>query len=263
MKAWARLTCAVSLAAVAACAQGGGGGSSDAGGSSDGGRRDAGRDGGRRDAGTDAGRRDAGSTDASMRDTGSTDAGGGIDAGHDAGGSTCPVEAGSLAIVEVMISSRSGSGDRGEWFEVVNTRDCTLDITGLVIVSPSGSGAEQMHTVTGGAVSAGQHYVFALSADAGENHLLPFDYAYGTGAATDVVFNNDSDWIELRAGATVVDRVAWPSGGFTHGRARQFPAGSDPAANDDWSGWCDATDIYSDAGGTFYGTPQAANGSCS
>jgi len=57
-------------------------------------------------------------------------------------------------------------------------------------------------------------------------------------------------------------RVGWPSGGFTHGRARQFPSDAAESLSTNWSLWCDATEIYSDAGGTFYGTPQAPNGTC-
>src|SRR5262249_13987360 len=43
---------------------------------------------------------------------------------------------GDLAIVEIMIESQSGPGDRGEWIEIQNTRNCTLNLRGLRVESP-------------------------------------------------------------------------------------------------------------------------------
>lgn len=256
--------------AVGGCAQGGGGndGGATVDGSTarDGGRRDSGvRDGGRP---TDAGMRtDSGTmmTDAGPRDGGMmmTTNSGARDAGpRDSGGMTCPPAPGMLVIDEVMISSVSGSGDRGEWFEVVNVGTCTIDLTGLTIVSPAGTGAEKTHTVTSGSVAPGRYFVFALDSAPAANHFLPFDYAYGTGGAEDVIFNNSADWLELRSGATVIDRVAWPSGGYTNGKSRMLPGTPSATANDTWANLCDSTAVYSTTGGTFYGTPQMPNGTC-
>ena len=252
-----RTTVALSVFALAAlgCAEGGTG------------PKDAGvrgdstvRDSGRRDTGIrDSGPRDTGPRDSGPRDAGGGDAGGRTDAAPPTdAGPGCALEAGSVAIVEAMVSSRSGSGDLGEWFEVVSTAPCALDLTGMVIVSPDGGGTEQSHTVGALTLMPGARLVFAQSGNAMENHLLPHDYVYGS----TIVLDNASDWIELRVGADVVDRVAWPSGGFSHGRARQFPQGGDVGSNANWSLWCDATDRYSDAGGTFYGTPQMPNIPC-
>jgi len=263
---WTRLLVAAAL--CAGCAQGGG----------NGGRMDAGvlpdasgpRDSGRRDAyvaprdawvppPTDAG----GGTDAWVpppMDAGGTPDTGPPDSGpRDTGLPACPIGAGSLAIVEVMISSRSGGGDRGEWFEVLNEESCTISLPGLQIVSPTSGGTEKVHTVTMGAIAPGAHHVFALSAAPGDNHGLAFDYAYGVGGSDDVILNNGADWLELRSGGTAVDRVTWPSGGFTHSYAREFPTGRATSTNDTWAFWCDATGVYSTMGGTFYGTPGAAN----
>ena len=251
-----RRTAVVVVLVALGCAEGGSS-PKDAGGRSDALVRDAGR----RDTGMrDAGPRDAGVRDAGLRDGGAVDSGGGVDSGPpvDSGGGGCALEAGSVAIVEVMISSRSGSGDLGEWFEIVSTAPCTLDLTGMLIVSPDGGGAEQTHTVGALTMMPSSRLVFAQSGNALENHLLPHDYVYGSL----IVLDNASDWIELRRGADVIDRVGWPSGGFSHGRARQFPQGGDLRNNASWSLWCDATDQYSDAGGTFYGTPQMANIPC-
>ena len=194
---------------------------------------------------------DAGPPDAGPPDAGPMDA-----------GPACPIGPGSLVIDEVMISSVSGSGDRGEWFEIVSTLSCTANLAGLTIVSPTGGGVEKSHTIASGTIRSGQYFVFALSSAPADNHGLSLDYAYGTGGSDDVILNNSADWLELRDGATVIDRVAWPSGGFTNGASRQYPGSADASANDNWSLWCDSVPVYSMTGGTFHGTPQAANRLC-
>ncbi len=231
----------------------------------DGGRDAAVRDGGRRDGGThDGGSRDGGgTTDGGASDGGPRDGGTATDGGHDGGGAvTCRPAVGVLVIDEVMISSRSGSGDRGEWFEAVNTGTCMIDLTGVVIASQLSTGGESTHTITAGTVGPGQYFVFALSGSTADNHALPYDYAYGSGAPTDIIFDNTADWLELRDGASVVDRVAWPSGGFTHGHTRKYPGTASATGNDNWASWCDTTVVYSTTGGTFYGTPKLPNGTC-
>jgi len=264
---WPALACALALVA---CAQGGGGATtstpmSDAGaGAADTGAAEEESDAERRgphedasepmeiDAGTPPGGMDAGPE---TRDAGppSRDA-----------GAPCTIAAGSLAIVEVMVASVSGSGDRGEWFEIVSLASCTIDLAGIEIESPTSTGTMLSHTIRSGTIAPTQYFVFALSGDATENHGLSFDYAYGSGAGSDVILNNGADSLTLRTGTTVIDSVSWATGGYTVGHARQLPSGSDPRVND-WARFCDATSVYSSSAsaGTFYGTPGAANTPCS
>jgi hypothetical protein len=255
-----------SLGALGGCARGGAGAEA-----RDGGRQaeDAGRagetdaaEGGNADAATtptDAGHADAGHS--LMPDAGRPDAGR-PDAGHrDAGPPTCPPAAGDIVIVEVMIASAAGA-DRGEWFEIESRADCFVSLAGVDIVSPTSSGDEKVHTIGHAVVPPRARFVLALSSAPIDNHGLVHDYAYGSGGSSDVILNNGTDWLELRSLAFVLDRVAWPSGGYTIGRSRELDGTADAARNDDWSSWCDATSVYSTLGGTFYGTPGASNGSC-
>lgn len=261
-----------------ACATGGGGprdaGSPRDAASQDAASSDAGRaDGGTVDAGapTDAGGADSGpsamdaATDAATsRDAGrdaGTDAGtdAGVDGGRDAG-TTCAPTSERIAIVELMISSVSGSGDRGEWIELRNAGDCTVDLGGLTLVSPaSGTGPEVSYTVPAGTiVTAGGRLVLAQSANPSENHGLTFDLAYG---ASGLVLDNGGDWIELRSGAGTIDRVSWTATTFVRGATRTFPDARPIATNDNQANWCNATTAYSSAtGGPFYGTPGGPNG---
>jgi hypothetical protein len=224
----------------------------------DGGMHDdaaAGRDAGAGDAGRselDAGVPDAGAPDAGVRDAGPRDAG---------APTTCAPAPGRLAIVELMIASQSGT-DRGEWFEVLNTGTCVVDLRGLVLSSPTGAGVPVTHTVTVGTVTPGRSFVFALSGDPAENHGLTWDYVYGTGTSSDIFLGNTGDSLTLldASGATI-DSVVWGDA-FTRGAARQFPSSLSPSLNDDWSRWCDSRRIYSTTGGTFFGTPGGGNDAC-
>jgi hypothetical protein len=234
----------------------------------DAGRADAGRDSGP-PPGLDAGTRDAGGgTDAGTGDAGTApDAGtpdAGMDAGTDAGGGgDCAPSSDNMMITEIMVASQSGSGDLGEWFEVRNLGSCPIDLSGLVIESPTAGGTPVTHTVSGGLLTAGGYFLFAQSGDPAENHGLSPDYAYGSGTSG-VVFNNGGDELILSLGGTEIDRVAWGSTDYTPGAARQLTRGfSGDNFGLNGSGWCDATELYSEAGGSsFRGTPGARNTLC-
>lgn len=169
----------------------------------------------------------------------------------------CAPSATNILITEVMVASITGSGDKGEWFEIHNVGDCIVDLAGVEIVSPTGSGVEKVHSIVAGTIDPDGYFVLALSGNAADNHGLKFDYVYENSALDDVVLNNGADWIELRFGGAALDRASWPSSGFTYGATKYFPANLDPAMNGDWSKWLVSTAVYSSMGGTFLGTPGA------
>lgn len=253
----------ITLTIATGCATGGGG-ELDAGrpdtGVSDAGARDAGRrDGGDASAPLDASTPFDASADAGTPEDAAVDAG--TDAGWDAGMSICSPTAERLAIVEVMISSRSGSLDRGEWVELLNAGDCAIDLAGLVLAGTlAGGGTEATFTIPGGLLLPGARFVLAQSAVPAENHELDFDVAYTSSMIT---LDNGGDAIELRAGATVIDRVSWSATDFTHGFARSFPDGRPIADNASQLAWCNASAVYSTStGGPYRGTPSMPNGAC-
>lgn len=202
------------------------------------------------DASVDAGPRDAGPPDAGPQDAGP----------QDAGMPGCPPTSDRIAIVEVMIASKTGAGDRGEWLELLNAGDCTVDLGGLQLASPAGGpdGPEATYTISAGrTIAPGARIVLAQSMSPTENHGLMFDEVY-----TALVFDNGGDWIELRSGAEVIDRVEWNSIDVTPGTSRRFPDERSIADNHIRNAWCASTALYSTAGGEFRGTPRGANGSC-
>ncbi|MEM9195384.1 MAG: lamin tail domain-containing protein [Myxococcota bacterium] len=182
----------------------------------------------------------------------------------------CPIEAGDLVITEVMVASRFGSGDLGEWFEVVNRKSCIADLNGISIISPNGSGFDRTHEITTSVlIGPGQYFVFAFSPIPDENLGIPFNYAYSAGGAmmvTDVVLNNARDSLRLEVTATevVIDSVRFlSSDDHTERFARQFPPSITAMTNDDWSLSCDATMIYGmSITGDVFGTPGAINEPC-
>lgn len=263
----ASLGCATALAvtlglsSIGGCATGGGG--EDAGG----GGVDSGP------GGVDAGRRDAGSV--GLPDAGpppmdagpGADAGPPFDAGPDGGpgmdsgglvdsgpGGGCPADDPTITISEIMVSSQSGSGDRGEWFEIRNEASCTVDLTGLEIRVGAAS-----HTITSGLLTAGGYFLLAQSMDTMENHDLTPDYVYGTG----VSFPNIGGTLSLRSGMNEVARVSWGSTDYRRGASRQLSRSASETEPLGDSSWCDSTNVYSMAsGGPYLGTPGMRNEVC-
>lgn len=238
------------------CAQGGGidAGPGDSG-TVDGGpmRRDAGRDAGV--VVTDSGPRDA-SADAGppMMDSGRPDSGPpGTDGGRDAGPGVCAPAAATIEISEIMVASQTGSGDRGEWFEIHNLSGCPIDLTGLEI------DAGVTHTMTSGLLTAGGFFVLAQSVVPAENHMLVPGYAYGT----TVTFANSAGVLVLRSSGMEIARVTWGSTDHRTGASRQLSRGATMATGLGSSSWCDSTDVYSTAtGGPYLGTPGMLNRPC-
>ena len=163
---------------------------------------------------------------------------------------------GDLAISEVLISSRAGASDDGEWVEVRNTRTCWLDVKGLSIESPRGTAAPNAVTITETfELAPGGTFVVADSADPSKNHGLPGKvFAWG---AFDVL-KNDGDTVVLKAAGVVVDTVTYPSfSNLEPGRALAFPADCPANVRTDWARWSLTYDVFAPG---FKGTPNAANG---
>ncbi len=195
-----------------------------------------------KDASTDGGRVDAS-----------------VDAGSDSGVTTktyCTgaLAAGDVVISELMIASRAGVGDDGEWVELTSTRDCWLKLQGLVVDSPRGTTSDAVAIDDGFELEPHGTFVVADSADPARNHGLPGKiYAWN---ATDVL-KNTGDSVEVKLGATVVDTLTYPAfSNLSPGRSIAFPDDCKPADRADWQRWSLTFDSWA-AG--FQGTPNAAN----
>jgi hypothetical protein len=190
------------------------------------------------------------------------DAGVLLDAGGDSGTvapkvfCTGPLAAGDLSVSELLIASRTGSNDDGEWVEIRSNRTCWLDLKGLSIESPRGTLAPNTASVTEDFELAPKAtFIVADSADPTKNHALPGKvFAWG---ALDVL-KNDGDTVALKANGVVVDTVTYP--GFSNlepGRTLAFPDDCPANVRSDWARWSLTFDVFAPG---FKGTPNAANG---
>lgn len=161
------------------------------------------------------------------------------------------VKPGDLAVTEIMISSKTGSGDAGEWVEVQSTRDCWLKIGGLTVESPRGAAADTATMDADYELAPGATFVVAGSLDSTKNHGLKGKVI--SWDATDVL-KNDGDSIIVKLGGVEIDKLTYPSLTLTAGSSMSFPEGCGDRG--DWTKWAASSDAYNT---TFKGTPNATN----
>ncbi len=185
---------------------------------------------------------------------------GSSDAGADDGGvptkTFCPsLEAGDLSIVEIMITSKAGSGDWGEWVEIVNTRNCWLKLKGLSIESPRGSAAPNVATITQDfELAPHKTFVVADSEDPTKNNGIPGMVVAWN--ASDVL-KNDGDTLNVKLGDTLIDTLTYPAfANLTPGRALSFPSDCTETDRATWARWSLTFDEFTPG---FKGTPNADN----
>jgi hypothetical protein len=182
----------------------------------------------------------------------------------DGGAGMCPgtLAAGDLAIVEFMIQTQAGIGDRGEWVEIQSTRDCTLNLRGLRVESPRGTGAPDAVDVQDDLFLApNDTFIVADSAFSQDNHGLQGTVL--SWIATDAL-KNDGDTITASVGGNVIDTITYGDfGASTHlGRSVSFPVDCTWSDRSDWARWSWSFNVYWSAapgGVSLKGTPNANN----
>jgi hypothetical protein len=188
----------------------------------------------------------------------SVDAGGGDDGGIVVVAKTyCAVglAAGDLAITELLVTSRSGQNDDGEWVEIRSTRSCWLKVKGLTIESPRGVAAPDTITIAEDyEVEPNGSFIVADSLDPAKNHALPGKvFAWGSSD----VLKNDGDTVSLKVGATVIDTLTYPAfSNLEPGRTLAFPDDCPSNVRNDWERWSLTFDTWQPG---FEGTPNATN----
>ena len=181
-----------------------------------------------------------------------------VDAGSpkDAGPVLCqgPLASGDVKIVELMIASQSGSGDKGEWIELQSTRQCTLNLKGLRVESPRGTTTDKAEITTDFLLPPNGIFVVADSALTTDNHGVGV-VAAAFGASD--VLKNDGDTISVFSSTNAaIDTLTFPKFTLFIGRSVSFPwdcAWSDRSAWGRWS-WS-----FNKWNGNFQGTPNDDN----
>lgn len=161
-----------------------------------------------------------------------------------------PAAAGELVITEIMARSASGSGDRGEWFELYNTTRSPLELNGCTLFD-NGS-----HTISRSVIiDPGAYAVFALSGVAADNGGIPVV----THIYTTLALNNGGETLGVRCGDLVIDQLDYSSTTIALAASAQLNVvPPDAVANDTATNWCvsGVAVTYGDA--TRRGTPGAA-----
>lgn len=168
----------------------------------------------------------------------------------------CPnplVAAGDLAVVEILIASASGAGDRAEWVEIQSTRDCSLNLKGTRIESPRGTLKDAVDITTDVWLPPNGIFLVADSADKAVNGGLPgrvFSWA-----ASDSL-KNDGDTITVTRGTTTVDTLTYPHLTVYPGRTISFPVDCPWSVRSSWDRWSYSFNAWSTG---QKGTPNADN----
>lgn len=165
------------------------------------------------------------------------------------------LEAGDLAVVELMITSKTGSGDSGEWVEVQSTRSCWLKLEGVSVESPRGALPSNIATFTEPFdLAPNAMFVVAASSDPLKNHGITGKVI--AWEATDVL-KNDGDELVVKRGDVEIDRLTYPGfNNLTTGRAVSFPADCAWSQRSDWTRWSLTFDEFAPG---LKGTPNADN----
>jgi hypothetical protein len=202
--------------------------------------------------------KDGGASSDAGRQPGADAGGGTKDAGSGGGKVYCtgPLAAGDLRVQELMIASKTGSGDEGEWVEIVSTRSCWLNLSGVKVESPRGTtGSDFVTFTTDFDLPPYGSFIVADSTDPAKNNNLPgLVFAWGNSD----VLKNDGDTIRISAGTTVIDELTYPKfSNLEYGASISFPLDC-PSWNDrnDWSRWSFSFYKWD---GVHFGTPNTDN----
>ena len=113
-----------------------------------------------------------------------------------------------IVISEIMANPGSVSDSYGEWFEIVNTTDSTIDLQGWSIKDLDGDEHELSSDQASILISPGEYFVLAKNNNQSLNGGVEVDYVYEGYSLS----NNDDEVILLDASGSVVDEVHYENG---------------------------------------------------
>ncbi|TNF26970.1 MAG: hypothetical protein EP329_20275 [Deltaproteobacteria bacterium] len=164
---------------------------------------------------------------------------------------------GELVVTELMIDPDAVGDIHGEWIELYNAADVTLNVAGCV-VHDDGTDAFTLTGEGGGLLLApGDLLVLAPDGDVAANGGVDVDVVYAT-----MLLDNVADEVVVTCGGVEVDRVAWTAlgWGLVSGQSLSLdPTRVDAASNDDVASWCNGVVRFGDGD---LGTPGSENPPC-
>ena len=155
-----------------------------------------------------------------------------------------------IVISEIMANPGSVSDSYGEWFEIVNTTDSTIDLQGWSIKDLDGDEHELSSDQASILISPEEYFVLAKNNDQSLNGGVEVDYVYEGYSLS----NSDDEVILLDASGSVVDEVHYSNGWpFSSGVSMEI---HDPLIDNALVGsWFSSTSSY---GNGDMGSPGAA-----
>ena len=168
------------------------------------------------------------------------------------------LQPGDFIITEIMKNPGIAEDSVGEWVELKNTTGETLDLAGATL---SDNGSDTFVIEGPVSVEPGGYVVLGASADLGLGGEWAADVVF-----SGIAFGNGSDSVMLWYDGVVIDEVAYSDADFPDSSGKSMnldPGVMTAAANDDGSGWCEATTLITTVGEkSEYGTPGQANPAC-
>lgn len=162
------------------------------------------------------------------------------------------LQVGDLVISEIMVDPNQVADYRGEWFEIHNTTNNTVDLQGLVV----GGNTDTGFTVSSQVLVDAQGYaVFAVRSGASENGGLTVDYTYAYSTLSFAY----ADTLSISYGSTTFDSVSFTTQYQIFPGASMYSSSLNATTNNGMRDWCTATSTY---GLGDYGTPGSANDTC-
>lgn len=163
---------------------------------------------------------------------------------------------GSIIITEIMQNPSKVNDDRGEYFEVYNTTNNSLDLQGWVLKAGSTS-SPSAHTIASSViVPANGYVVFGENADSNTNGGVSVDYQYDAA----LFLGNGSSKVVIECGGNVIDDVTYDNGATfpdPNGKSMELSTNKYSATdNDDGANWGEST---TDLGNGDFGTPGTVN----
>ncbi len=157
----------------------------------------------------------------------------------------------SLVITEIMPNPAAQSDAAGEYFEVLNAGNASVDLLGLVVQD---LGSDSFTVSESVVIPPAGRAVFGKSTTAAGGLV---DHAYGSG----MNLTNSADAIILVFGGQVLDQVTYDAAfPLLAGRSMEVAAAAEtPTANDSPAAWCGSDSALGDGD---FGTPRAPAGAC-
>jgi hypothetical protein len=163
------------------------------------------------------------------------------------------VQIGYVTITEFMPNPAAVADAAGEWFEIYNNMDCSIDLTNWVLKDNFGA-----DTIEGPAtINSGEYFVFCNNETLATNGGVPVDYQYVQNVYPSnwglALANSDDEIVILDNLGRVQDSVDYDNSWvYASGASAQLIDIN--LDNDDPSNWCVAQIPWSGSAGDF-GTP--------